>query len=152
MGLHRSVVTTNLDPIEYETRKRVFWTVRNMESYVCTLLGFPKTIGDEDIDQDLPLEVDDEYITEKGILPMPNGQVSMIVATNAHTKLVQILAKVVRHVYPVKGMVRGISGKSGSYMVSYAKVCEVEHDLQEWRENLAWDLGPDAYVPAGFLR
>lgn len=33
MGLHRSV-SVNFNPIDRETRKRLFWVIRNMDTYV----------------------------------------------------------------------------------------------------------------------
>src|SRR5437762_5199435 len=67
LGLHRSI-SNSFNPIERETRKRVFWIVRKMDTYVGALLGLPKTLSDDDIDQVFPLEVDDEFITRDGIL------------------------------------------------------------------------------------
>ncbi|KAH0535960.1 hypothetical protein GP486_008915, partial [Trichoglossum hirsutum] len=133
MGLHRCV-SVNFNPIVRETRKRIFWVVRKMDTYISTLLGLPKTMNDEDIDQDLPAEVDDEYITKDKILPMPEGQLSMIAAGNAHVRLMRILAKVVKYVYPIKGMEHGSSGQT--YMVSHARIREIEADLQDWLEQL----------------
>lgn len=140
MGLHRSV-TAGLDPIERETRKRVFWTVRNMETYICAILGLPTMMHDEDIDQDMPAEVDDEYITRDGILPQPDDRLPAAMAMNAYTKLVQIFAKVIRYVYPVKNVASTTAGPpTGCYRVRYSRVHEVEQDLRAWSENLPWVL------------
>ena len=95
MGLHRCV-SVDFNPVVCETRKRIFWVIRKMDTYISALLGLPKTISDEDVDQELPLEIDDEYITKDKILPMPEGQLSMIAAGNAHIQLMRILAKVVK--------------------------------------------------------
>src|SRR5436190_21561724 len=67
LGLHRSF-PDDFDPIAAVTRKRVFWVVRKMDSYVCALLGLPHTITEDDIDQEFPAAVDDEYITKVGIV------------------------------------------------------------------------------------
>src|SRR5437762_1072757 len=83
--------------------KRLFWIVRKMDTYVGALLGLPKTLSDDDIDQVFPLEVDDEFITRDGILPMPEGRISLLAASNAHTRLLTILSKVISYIYPVKG-------------------------------------------------
>ncbi|KAI9816464.1 MAG: hypothetical protein M1827_001596 [Pycnora praestabilis] len=142
MGLHRSV-SANFNPIERETRKRVFWVVRKMDIYVGALLGLPKTLSDEDIDQEYPMEIDDEYITKDQILPMSSGKFPLIAASNAHTKLLRVLAKVIKYIYPIKGQERSVNGKSDqSYMVSHAKIREIEQDLQEWMENLPMPLRP----------
>ncbi|MCJ1479485.1 hypothetical protein MMC13_008171 [Lambiella insularis] len=141
MGLHRSF-TTAFNPIELETRKRVFWQIRKMDFYVAALLGLPLMLSEDDIDQDEPLEIDDEYITIDEVLPMPPGQISLFAATNAHTKLTVILQKVVKYIYPLKGSGRGPEQSSTAYVVSHAKIREIEHDLQLWMEKLPMDLRP----------
>src|SRR3978361_2115557 len=81
MGLHRNL-TSNFNPIERETRRRVFWIIRKMDIYVSALLGFPQMLSYDDIDQELPIEVDDEYITKDAVLPMPPGTISLYAASN----------------------------------------------------------------------
>jgi hypothetical protein len=140
MGLHRSF-NVNFTPIEAETRKRVFWTIRKMDTYFGALLGLPHFLDEEDIDQDWPTEVDDEYITETEILPMPVGKISVIAGMNAHTRIVQILAKICKYVYPIKGTQSG--GKTSvTYSVSYSKIREIEQDLQRWLDELPMALRP----------
>ncbi|KAF2665000.1 hypothetical protein BT63DRAFT_417543 [Microthyrium microscopicum] len=143
MGLHRSF-TDNFNPIESETRKRLFWVIRKMDTYVGALLGLPHSLNDDEIDQDYPLEVDDEYITETRILPMPEGSISLLTASNHHTKLVQILAKVVKVIYPSHASIkRHMLGKNlNTYSVSYAKIVEIEQDLQNWQDSLPLALRP----------
>ncbi|KAF2433222.1 hypothetical protein EJ08DRAFT_647599 [Tothia fuscella] len=142
MGLHRSF-TDSFNPIEAETRKRVFWVIQRMDCYVGALLGLPHSLGDDDIDQELPAAVDDEFITETGILLMPEGRISVMAGANAHTTLVQILAKIVRYVYPLKGSGPNVSGKPvKSYSVSYAKIVEIERDLKDWQDKLPMGLKP----------
>lgn len=102
MGLHRSFnASSNL--IDAEIRKRLFWSIRKMDTFVGTMLGLPIFLSDEDADQDWPTEVDDEYITETSINSMPVGKTSILAASNAHTKIVQICAKICKYLYPTKG-------------------------------------------------
>ncbi|KAI9803684.1 MAG: hypothetical protein M1833_000596 [Piccolia ochrophora] len=140
MGLHRAVAT-NFDPIEREVRKRVFWVIWKMDNYVGALLGLPRSLNDEDIDQDCPLEVNDECITRERILPMPKGSISLIAASNAHTRLVKILVKIIKHVYPIKGLEHSLHDQAGqSYLVSHARIKEIEQDLQDWMDQLPIQL------------
>lgn len=141
MGLHRSVPVT-FNPVERETRRRIFWVIRKMDTYVGALLGLPKLLSDDDIDQDMPLEVDDEYITTEKVVPMPILQVSVMTAFNAHSGLVQILAKTSKYIYPNKNRAHGHGKSRHSYMVSHAKIREIEQDLKEWMENLPMALRP----------
>ncbi|RPA99695.1 hypothetical protein L873DRAFT_1581487, partial [Choiromyces venosus 120613-1] len=147
MGLHRSLPETRFDPIERETRKRIFWTVRKMDTYVGALLGLPKGIADEDIDQDMPTEVDDEFITKDVILPQSDGVMPMILAANAHCRLLKIMAKMVKYIYPLKGVEASVTGKRSNYSVSSSKLREIESDLQVWLEKLPMQLRPGGDTP-----
>lgn len=150
MGLHRNY-NGNFDPVEAETRKRVFWVVRKMDIYVGAMLGLPQTLSDEDIDQEFPTEVDDEYVTKDGILPMPEGQVSIMTAFNAHTRLVQLLQKIVRYVYPIKVQDKEIGSGDQSYSVPFSAIREIESDLEQWKNDLPSILNPSA-APERYTR
>jgi len=149
MGLHRSYAG-NWDPIEGEVRKRVFWVARKMDVYVGAMLGLPQTLSDDDIDQEFPAEVDDEYITLEGIKPMPDGQVSLLTAFNAHTRLVLLLQKIVRKVYPIK--VQNLQGQTDkSYTVPFSTIREIESDLENWKTSLPPILSP-CEAPVRYIR
>ncbi len=141
MGLHRSY-KGNFSPLELETRKRVFWVVRKMDIYVGAMLGLPQTLSDEDIDQEFPAEVDDEYVTKDGVLTMPEGQVSLMTAFNAHTRLVQLLSKIVRCVYPIKVQDKENCSADMSYAVPFSTIRELEADLEQWKNSLPMILNP----------
>ncbi len=142
MGLHRNL-SSCFNPIELETRRRVFWVIRKMDTYVAALLGFPRMLCEEDIDQELPLEVDDEYITKDAILLMPAGKISVYVACNAHTRLMSILSKVIKYIYPIKGVEQCVQNSSKqSYVISHAKIRELEKDLQDWLDKVPMALRP----------
>ncbi|KAI9872540.1 MAG: hypothetical protein M1830_001505 [Pleopsidium flavum] len=152
MGLHRSV-SINFNPVERETRRRIFWVVRKMDIYVGALLGLPTMLSDDDIDQDFPLEIDDQYVSTERALPMPAGQISLFAATNAHTRILKILAKVMKYIYPIKGLGDNAHGRSNqSYLVSHTKIREIEQDLQEWMENLPMALRPGGDAPPEMAR
>ena len=152
MGLHRNLAGT-FNPIERETRRRVFWIVRKMDTYVSALLGFPQMLSSDDVDQELPIEVDDEFITKDAVLPMPQGQTSLYAASNAHTRLMAILAKVIKYIYPTKGLEQSVQGStSSSYVISHAKIREIERDLAEWLDKLSMALRPGGEANPQWLR
>ena len=94
MGLHRHLRHARLTPIEEQTRRRVFHVVRQIDIYVSAILGFPVLLHADDIDQPLPSEVDDKYITKDAILtPDPDERPSFLQAFNAHHRLMGILAR-----------------------------------------------------------
>ena len=140
MGLHRSI-TGNFNPIESEIRKRIFWQIRKMDIYVGAMLGLPTMLSDDDIDQDMPLEIDDEALTVDAVLPPRKDRVPFMAATNAHMRLIRILQKIMRYIYPIKNT-QHVRSQAQSYVVSYAHIREIERDLQEWMENLPASLRP----------
>lgn len=151
MGLHRSV-SNSFNPIERELRKRIFWIVRKLDIYVGALLGLPKMVSNDDIDQEMPMEVDDEYITIETVMPMPPGKLSLFASFNAHTRLVEILAKTMKYIYPIKGN-ENLRGKNAqSYVVSHAKIREIEQDLQAWKEALPMPFRPGEETSPEFTR
>jgi hypothetical protein len=150
MGLHRSF-NMNFTAIESETRKRLFWVIRRMDTYVGAMLGLPRFLEDEDIDQEYPVEVDDEFITETEILPMPEGSISVMAAFNAHNRIVEVLSKICKYVYPIKGTQSG--GKNSvTYSVSYSKIRELEQDLARWLDELPVALKPGGDAPHIIIR
>jgi hypothetical protein len=144
LGLHRTV-HANFDPVESELRKRIFWLVRKMDIYVSTLLGLPQMVSNEDIDQEYPLDLDDEFITPTGILSMSTDRTSFMAGANAHTRLADIMVKVVKYIYPVK-LTKLQSKSDHTYMVSHSKIREIERDLQAWMEDLPPALRPGSEV------
>lgn len=132
MGLHRSEASMRLNPIEQETRKRVFWVLQTMETYVTTLLGLPTVLDDEDIDQELPLSVEDELITAEGMVSQPSSPISPMAAVNAHIKLLKIQRRVVKEIYP-RTLRQGIGRV---YKVNYSRIVKFETELDEWFENI----------------
>ena len=152
LGLHRHVVN-EFNPIEREERKRTFWVIRRFDTYVSAMLGLPSMLSDEDIDQELPLEVDDDFIFEDHIQPMPYKHFSLMSAANAHTKLVFILQKVVRLIYPIKGLKSPEASHPGDgYSISISRIRLVERDLQTWMDELPMELRPSDPAPRDLAR
>ncbi|KAG8167988.1 hypothetical protein KVR01_003677 [Diaporthe batatas] len=145
MGLHRHLPAISLGPIKDETRRRVFYTIRQMDIYLSTTLGLPLLLEEKDIDQPWPSEVDDEYITDSGIEWPPPGTPSMLEASNANLRLMHILAKVVRDIYPPT---RADDGSAETYMISFSKIRELEQDIRDWHEKLppTWRPGHEEDV------
>jgi hypothetical protein len=138
MGLHRHLSHDKITPIEDETRRRVFHVIRQMDFYVSAILGFPLLLNDEDVDQPLPTEVDDEYITKETIRMPPPGTPSFFQAFNAHNELMRILARVVKDIYPLRAMGDTPQGQQAkkTFMINYSRIQAIEAELQEWQSRL----------------
>ncbi|KAK6510341.1 hypothetical protein TWF506_009457 [Arthrobotrys conoides] len=150
LGLHRKIPFP--DPVEAEVRKRIFCTIQKMDISISALIGLPRMVHDEDIDQEYPTEVDDQHITKDGITAGALGEPNSTSAANAHTRLVQILGKVIKKIYPIKGLQPSTYGKRAGYMISYAVVRGIEQDLAKWQEELPPYLRRGDDSPPRFLR
>lgn len=141
-GLHRNLSIfqnsrRKLDPIEVDTRKRLFFTIYKMDIYINSLLGLPKSINEDEYDQELPEDLDDENITHNAYLfENQHGRVSSSGCANYHTKLMFIIAHTVRELYPIKGK----NHLSPSRI--HHKVTEIELELKQWLENVPIELKP----------
>lgn len=147
-GLHRKVAY-NFNPIELETRKRLFWTIRKMDIYVNAMLGLPRSTAESDFDQELPEEIDDENITEDAYFPQMKGKLSSAGIANAHTRLITILSHIMKYIYPVK---QEIVTSSPLYNVTHSKVSQMEAEIRDWLESLPVELRPGANPPPQYLK
>lgn len=151
-GLHRKVAY-NFNPIELETRKRLFWTIRKMDIYVNAMLGLPRSTSENDFDQELPDEIDDENITEDAYFPQKEGKLSSAGIANAHTRLITILSHIMKHIYPVKQDEQEKKMASSTlYNATHANVNKMEAEIREWLHSLPPELKPGANPPAQYLK
>lgn len=145
-GLHRNLSIfqsskRKLDPIEVDTRKRLFYTIYKMDIYINSLLGLSQSISEDEYDQNFPVELDDEFITRDSYLfDKQQGRLSSSGCANHHTKLTIILSHIVKELYPIK-----IKSKLPERVVSdkmHDKVTELEFELKQWLDNLPPELKP----------
>ncbi|WPK24636.1 hypothetical protein PUMCH_001916 [Australozyma saopauloensis] len=144
-GLHRNLSIfqskRRLDPIEEDTRKRLFFTIYKMDIYINSLLGLPRSISEDEFDQEFPIELDDELITrDEFLVDKQNGRLSSSACANHHTKLTMILSKIVKELYPIKVKTKPVDGEPA--MNIHDKVTELEFELKLWCDNLPAELYP----------
>lgn len=166
IGLHRKV--ENINPIDQENRKRLFWSIYKIDVYMNTVLGLPQILDDQ-IDQDLPLDIEDEHITETGykVPPMQignpkNKKLTTVAIANDHTKLIMILNHIVKFIYPIntdsyyerRKNPNESSRTSASFISALlSKVKLMEQELHDWLENLPIELSPDnTNIPIRFYK
>lgn len=157
MGLHRHLPNADFTPLVSESRRRIFYFIRQLDIYCSALLGFPVLLHAEDIDQQLPSEIDDEFITADSITtPPPDTPGSFFQAFNAHSRLMEILMKVIKYIYPLKGLEDAVTSSDGdsspTYMIEYRRIKEIEGDLQVWHEQLPQRWRPSAEGPIEVMR
>lgn len=119
------------------------------------MLGLPILLNIDDIDQPYPSEIDDEYITDLGIVPPPSKTPSFFEAFNAQTSLMELLGKIARHLYSLHGqgpMIPSGDNSVPAYAISYARIREIEADLQIWSERLPEMWRPSSDGPFEVVR
>ncbi|EGV63939.1 Gypsy retrotransposon integrase-like protein 1 [Yamadazyma tenuis] len=155
-GLHRNLMIfqdtkRKLDPIEIDTRKRLFFTLYKMDIYINSLLGLPKSLSEDEFDQMLPEELDDENITRQGYHhEAQQGRLSSAACANHHTKLMFIMSHIITHLYPLKVKKSPNSNnvnQTPNYM--HQKVSKLEHEMKQWLDQLPEELKP--YDPNNVL-
>ena len=126
LGLHQSQKRFALGTLTCETRKKVFWTLYTVDSFTAVLLGLPKQLKDEDVHCEMPVDADDEYITERGFQPTLPGESTKVSSALALFGAARILSKVLEEVFPAKT----------SYELSLKKLSELSDELENWSANL----------------
>jgi hypothetical protein len=79
----------------------------------------------------MPAEIDDEFVTEWSCLDQPADQPSITVGCNVYTRLMGIISKITRYIYPLKAPL--VDGKG---LIRLDQVKEIEQDLERWRTSI----------------
>lgn len=74
--------------LELELRKRIFWSVYTLDKYLSIMFGRPRLLHDEDIDQELPDEINDEDLLEEDLTRRTGVTDSMMIASVLHYRSV----------------------------------------------------------------
>ncbi|RPB07429.1 hypothetical protein P167DRAFT_529996 [Morchella conica CCBAS932] len=145
LGLHRKPrkalisATTPIDHIEQECRKRVFWCAYNMDKYLSAVLGRPSIFHDDDVDQELPSEVNDEDLQRDGIAGLSGRSQCIMTAPVLHAKLGRILSGLLKELYSIH---RTPMARRVTIATHYTT------QLQAWRASLPAFLDPDKVEPS----
>ncbi|OQE41400.1 hypothetical protein PENCOP_c005G01973 [Penicillium coprophilum] len=125
LGMHENQ-ESSANPLEDETRKKVFWSQYVLDRFCSALTGLPVLLREEDIETEYPVDVDDENVTETGFLPTLPGESTRISSAIALFGAARILNKALEDLYP---------SKSG-YDVYVSKIRSLTGQLDEWLHTL----------------
>ncbi|KAI4098777.1 MAG: hypothetical protein LQ339_006277 [Xanthoria mediterranea] len=126
LGLHQSQKRFSFDSLASETRKKVFWTLYTVDCFSAALLGLPKTLQEEGIHTEYPVDIDDENVSERGFQPTLPGESTRLASALALFRGSRILAKVLEELYPA----------SYSYDLSIQKIGSLNEELNTWLSSL----------------
>ncbi|KAI0485286.1 fungal-specific transcription factor domain-containing protein [Xylariaceae sp. FL0804] len=118
LGLHRrpsqkhgQSARSQDDYIDLQCQRRTFWVAYTIDAYLSVVLGRPRYLHDQDINQEFPASINDEEMTPQG--PRVSdadtglGTDSGMDAVIAHAKLARILGCISRDVYSIAGASTG---------------------------------------------
>ncbi|EKM58719.1 uncharacterized protein PHACADRAFT_140787 [Phanerochaete carnosa HHB-10118-sp] len=142
LGAHRRMAYEREPTVEGELKKRAFWCLLAMERGMCSFLGRPCSVQDEDFDVDYPIECDDEYWVTDGpqsVFKQPVGQPSTVAHFNCTLRLDRIHAHALRTIYSLPGA-KSLSDPERAQQI----VAELDSELNQWvdsiPEHLKYDL------------
>lgn len=103
LSLQRSPRRLAISPIEKETRRKIWWGVYTLDRMLAIALGRPLGVNDTDCDAELPVEVDDDHLSDYFAgAAMTQRQPSLMTGTIALIKLYEIGGRVLRQVYALE--------------------------------------------------
>lgn len=131
LGLHRKspveVSKKACTYFELELRKRIFWSVYTLDKYLSIMFGRPRLLHDEDIDQELPDEMNDEDLLEEDPSRRTGSTDSMMTASVLHYRLGLILGDISRQLYSINPLSRTSPLETAVRLTS---------DLENWKASV----------------
>ncbi|KAH6910364.1 fungal-specific transcription factor domain-containing protein [Coprinopsis sp. MPI-PUGE-AT-0042] len=134
VGAHRKGLYQSEPNASDELWKRAFWLLLIFDRVGAVSLGRSVSLGEEDFDLDLPLEVNDEYWSGPNAWTQPEGVPSNIAGFNHFIRITQIMAFTVKTVYAVdrEKIFRGLV--EGDWRVEI--VTQLNAAMEIWLENM----------------
>ncbi|KAJ5991359.1 hypothetical protein N7499_012019 [Penicillium canescens] len=145
LGLHRKwpvkVSNKGCSYLELELRKRIFWSVYILDKYLSIMFGRPRLLHDEDIDQELPDEMNDDDLLEEDPTRRTGSTDSMMIASVLHYRLGRILGDISRQLYSINTPTRDSPLETAIRLTS---------ELEKWKETvppLFNSVRPSSLIP-----
>ncbi|KAF3932117.1 hypothetical protein ABW20_dc0107169 [Dactylellina cionopaga] len=126
LGLNQDQKKFGVSALQTEMRKRAFWCVYLLDAFSASMLGLPTLINNEEVNVEYPADIDDEYVSESGLLPTMPGDHTKISSALALFRASRILANVLSTIYSMKS----------SNKQSYKQLQRLEEELDSWKMNL----------------
>ncbi|KAJ7230906.1 fungal-specific transcription factor domain-containing protein [Mycena haematopus] len=137
LGAHRRQIAPHT--VDAELLRRAFWVLVSYDRAVSLSLGRPCAMQHDDFEAELPTEVDDEYWEHD--FCQPPGKPSQVAFYNSYLRLSNILAFVLRLLYPSRKAKNLYA--TGNPAWDEHIVAELDSALNEWvggiPEHLRWD-------------
>ncbi|KAI1180811.1 N-terminal binuclear Zn cluster-containing protein [Nemania sp. FL0916] len=137
IGLHKRGTGFNLNPIEIEQRKRVFWIAYMLDKDLCLRSGRPPAQDDDDMNVDLP---DADPADHIGNIPLANGKGKMNLF-RVMCELAVIESRIYKRLYSTKAT----KLSDGELLQT---IGELDKELEVWKDNIDIDYRPEHEIKA----
>ncbi|KAM7195961.1 hypothetical protein V8F33_006412 [Rhypophila sp. PSN 637] len=137
IGLHKRGTGFNLNPIEIEQRKRVFWIAYMLDKDLCLRSGRPPAQDDDDMNVDLP---DVDPVDNIGNIPLADGKGKMNLF-RVMCELAIVEGKVYNRLYSTKA-----AKQSDGELLN--TIGELDQELEEWKDRIPIDFRPEHEIKA----
>ncbi|KAJ5105353.1 hypothetical protein NUU61_002700 [Penicillium alfredii] len=145
LGLHRKwpakLSKNECSYLELELRKRIFWSAYTLDKYLSIMFGRSRLLRDEDLDQELPDEMNDEDLLEEDPARRTGSADSMMIASALHYRLGRILGDISRQLYSINPFSRDSALETAVRLTS---------ELERWKESvppLFNSVRPSSLIP-----
>ena len=136
IGLHKRGSGFNLNPVEIEQRKRVFWIGYLLDKDICLRSGRPPAQDDDDMNVELPSEDPSDNI---GNIPLADGKKTNLFRLMCTFAVIE--SKVYKQLYSVKA-----SKQSDGALLN--TIGELDKELEEWKDGISLDIRPEHEIKA----
>lgn len=137
IGLHKRGSGFNLNPVEIEQRKRVFWIGYMLDKDICLRSGRPPAQDDDDMNVDLPSAEPEDNI---GNIPLADGK-GKVNLFRLMCEFATIESKVYKQLYSTKA-----ARQSDGELLN--TIGELDHQLEEWKDSIPVDFRPEHEIKA----
>ena len=137
IGLHKRGTNFNLNPIEIEQRKRVFWIAYMLDKDLCIRSGRPPAQDDEDMNVELPSADPDDGI---GNIPLADGKGKMNLF-RFMCEFACIESRVYKRLYSTQATKQ----TAGELLNT---IGELDKELEDWKDKIPIDFRPEHEIKA----
>lgn len=137
IGLHKRGTNFNLNPIEIEQRKRVFWIAYMLDKDLCLRSGRPPAQDDDDMNVELP---DLDPADGIGNIPLADGKGKMNLF-RVMCELAIVESKVYNRLYSTKA-----TKQSDGEILN--TIGELDKELEDWKDRIPIDFRPEREIKA----
>lgn len=140
VGAHRkhAAKKLGLSRLEQETYKRVFWVAYSLDRELAASLGRPIMLQDEDIDVELPIEIDDDYLFDtpdaEPLPAQPQDKSAHISGFLSSLRLDEIVGRTLKTVYALHTTKIRSGIKSKIWDEHF--VSEIDSALENWLDTV----------------